>query len=420
MALLFTKPWAKTGAVLALTMAGILGGGAAQAAGTLSGTDITNLATLKYSVGVGAGAIPQADIGSSPTGNTVGLGSPTSFKVDNKVNLTVATVDSTFVSVIPGITVGTALASQVATFTVTNNGNTVQDFDLSTIVNHANGTTLFGGSDTFNPTACTTKVGAVLSPTYAGATTATYIDELAPDVSRTVYVACTIDAAQSDGEIAVISLTASVLKGGTASSQGAAYTTAEKNALNTDTGIEVVFADVAGTDDIAGDGKSSSRDAFKIVSAKLTVTKTVAPVCDPFNGATNPKNIPGSFVKYTITVTNSGAASAFLTTIEDDLNGKPLTIDPNLILGTTAANCVTGGAATSAVGSGFLVTRTTTGSRAGFPKYYTTISSVDGVDYVSGKVTATLATVLPAEAGYLAGELKTGESISLVFQAQVN
>ena len=92
-------------------------------------------------------ALAQPAIGSSPTGNTSGAGTATTFVVDNRVNVTVATTDATFVSVVPG-----ALA-QVTTFTVTNTGNTVQDFAL-TSAQAANGQTLFGGTDNFDTPAC--------------------------------------------------------------------------------------------------------------------------------------------------------------------------------------------------------------------------------------------------------------------------
>ena len=54
----------------------------------------------------------------------------------------------------------------------------------------------------------------------------------------------------------------------------------------------------------------------------LLVTKLVAPLQDPFNGATNPKNIPGSTVRYTVRVTNQGAGGVDSNTviISDKLN----------------------------------------------------------------------------------------------------
>src|SRR3989339_537953 len=87
---------------------------------TPSGTVISNIATMNYSVG----GVAQTPIGSSPTGNTSGAGTATAFVVDNKVNLTVAESNSTVTSVSPGAT------NQVTTFTVTNTGNTAQGYTL--------------------------------------------------------------------------------------------------------------------------------------------------------------------------------------------------------------------------------------------------------------------------------------------------
>ena len=63
---------------------------------------------------------------------------------------------------------------------------------------------------------------------------------------------------------------------------------------------------------VARDANHSSRSAYRVVSAALSVTKIATLICDPFNGMTNPKHIPGAIVRWTITITNTGAASATL------------------------------------------------------------------------------------------------------------
>lgn len=414
---LFCNTLIKPGAIIALAVASMLSGGAAQAAGTASGTDISNLATLAYTVGTTV----QTPIGSSAAGNTSGPGTATTFKVDNKVNLLVTTTDTGYVSVVPGLTVANATATQVATFVVTNTGNTVQDFALTSLSNYTGATAnVFGGSvtDNFDPSSCSIKVAGAVAD-YASAVTATFIDELAPDATKTVYVICEIPLTRIDGDIAAISLTAEAHAGGASSTLGAALT----QTTGTDTaGVDIVFADAAGTDDTARDAKSSSRDAFKVMSAKLTVTKAVAPVCDPFNGSSNPKNIPGSFVRYTISIANTGNDTATLTQITDALNTTLVTLDANLITGVgtsvPATTCSTSGTASSAAGSGFKVD-VTGSTRSGYPKYYTTTSSVDGVDFVTPNITADFSLVLPSEGGYLPGHLKKNESVSLIYQVMI-
>lgn len=405
---------------IALALAGLAAGGAAHALGTAAGTAITNLATLNYSVGGAA----QTAIGSSETGNTTGAGTATSFVVDNKINLLVASTDTTFVSVVPGLTgVGGGnpnSALQVTTFTVTNTGNSVQDFSLLA-ANLGNGTTLFGGTDNFDGTSCVARVESGTTAGYDATDTATFIDELPANGVKTVYVICAIPVARVNNDVAVVSLTATALAGGAAGVQGAALV--ETTGANT-AGVDIVFADGAGTDDLARNANYSARSAFRVVTATLTVTKSVAAVCDPFNGSASPKNIPGTFVRYTITIANTGAASATLSTVGDTLTSL-VTFDANLITGaggpaTAATTCsVAGGTATSANGSGFLVPAA--GGRAGFPKYFTTTSTVDGIDLTAGNVVSVnFGLVLPVEAGYTAGELKATESVSVIYQVLIN
>jgi len=158
-------------------------------------------------------------------------------------------------------------------------------------------------------------------------------------------------------------------------------------------------------------------DAYRVLSAQLTITKSSTVIRDPFNLAANPKHIPGAYIQYVITISNAAGAgtSATLTTITDTLDNNTA-IDPDLIVAAT-------GNPESAAGSGFRVDLVgTTRASQGTPQYFTTTSSVDGVDHdgsaTGGVVTATMATVLPVEAGppaYTTGELKAGESVTLTF-----
>ena len=321
----------------------------AWAAGTASGTTINNLATLNYSVG----AVAQPAIGSSPTGNSVGAGTNTAFVVDNKINLTVTTVDVAAVSVVPGQT------NVVATFTVTNTGNTVQDYSLAAL-NLASGTTVFSTLDNFDTGACSTFVESGATAGYQAAQdTATFVDELIADATKTVYVVCaSIPNTQVNGDQANISLTATTATGGTAGSLGAA--SVQTAGANT-AGVDIVFADPStvananGTDpgQAARDAIGVARDAFKVVSANLSVTKTVTPICDPFNGNANQKNIPGADVQYAITIANTGSSPATLSTLADAL-AATLAFDPRLNSGASpATNCVSGNVANTLSASGF-------------------------------------------------------------------
>ncbi len=64
-----------------------------------------------------------------------------------------------------------------------------------------------------------------------------------------------------------------------------------------------------------GDNITCTITNTAINKARLTITKTLAVVSDPVNGATNPKLIPGAIVDYTITITNAGTGPVDLSTV---------------------------------------------------------------------------------------------------------
>lgn len=401
------------GAATFLMLGGLSSLAQAAAIGTASGTSITNTATANYDVG----GIPQNPVCSSPTGNTTSTCTNTSFTVDTKINVTVATTDATAVSVVPGAT------AAVATFSVTNQGNSTQDFSLAT--NTAlSGVTVLTKTDDKDPGTCNTYVESGATAGYqAGQDTATYIDELASGDSKTVYVVCAFPLASNyaDDNAAAVSLTATARAGGTAGSLGGALTETTGAATS---GVDTVFADGAGTDDTPRNADHSARDIFLIQTAEIKVTKTVATLCDPVNGNTDPKNIPGAVVQYTITLENlnTASSSASLTTLSDALSTN-LTLDPDFIVGGSAATCVSGAGsvATSAAGNSFQVSKGAgTNGRASLASaIYKTSSAgdADGADLTTGTVNLNWATILPAEGTYTAAELKVGETVQVKFNA---
>ena len=113
-------------ATLAIALAA---SGAAQAAGTASGSTITNTAALNYTVG----GVAQSQITAS-----------NSFIVDRKISLTV-TGGATTTSVAPGA------SNQVTTFVVTNTSNATLDLSVA-VAQQAGGTAAHGGTDNFDVT----------------------------------------------------------------------------------------------------------------------------------------------------------------------------------------------------------------------------------------------------------------------------
>ncbi len=153
----------------------------------------------------------------------------------------------------------------------------------------------------------------------------------------------------------------------------------------------------------------------------LSVQKTATLLCDPINGATNPKNIPGAISRWAITVSNTGTLTATLTQLTDTLASN-ISFDTNLVIGADATTCKSAapGVPTNATGRGFKVSLTG-GTRTGFPAFLTSAADTDGATFTSpSSVQINYAQVLPAVTGYTAGELKAGETVKIEFNGTLN
>ena len=267
----------------------------AHAAGTAAGTSISNTATISFDV-------------SGITQNTVS--SSDSVTVDRKIVVTVAEPGSATTTVSPGQT------SAVTTFTVTNSSNATLDFALS-VAQQTGGAGAHSNTDTFDATNVRIYADTNANGSYdAGTDTLiTYLDEVAADASKTVFVLVDIPLGKVTGEVAAVTLTATAREGGGSGSQGAAIT--QTTGANT-AGMDTVFADAAGATDAANDGAYSAKDDYTVLAAALTVTKMSTPISDPVNGTTNPKLIPGATIEYCIAVANAaGSATANTVTVTD-------------------------------------------------------------------------------------------------------
>lgn len=267
------------------------------AAGTVAGSTITNTATVTFQVG----SITQNATTASDT-----------LTVDRRVNLTVAEVGTTTTSVTPGQT------SAVTAFTVTNTSNATLDFAL-TAVQQVGGTAAHGGTDTFDATNVRIYVDTNTNGVFDATndTLVTYLDEVAADASRTVFVVSDIPLGLANAAVAGVTLTATGREGGAAASQGAALTqTAGANTA----GMDTVFGDGAGATDASRDAAFSARDDYTVFTATLSVLKSSSIISDPLNGTTNPKMIPGATIQYCIAVSNAaGGADAASIAVTDPL-----------------------------------------------------------------------------------------------------
>ena len=283
------------------------------AVGTLSGTSITNDATVNYS----SGGVAQTPVTSAPA----------VFVVDNMVDVLVAEISDSAAVVVPGQLVAGFVDPQILGFTVTNEGNTAQDYAL-VAANLADGASVpftaaltdsnSATSDATNITMYQDGGNGIFDGTDV---VVTFLNAMAADETRTVWVLADIPAGAVNGAVIGVSLQATTHD----STSGVLDPlTAETVGADTPGSVDVVFADdfpaVTSTDDGAVDGQASDRDAFLVQAAVLTIVKASAVISDPFNGTTNPLAVPGAIVEYTITVTNTGTAQATTVTIADDLS----------------------------------------------------------------------------------------------------
>lgn len=408
---------------------------------------ISNTATLTFDVGGAPTILESSEAGNTTTG--VGNGTSTDFVEDRLINFTVAEVGAAT------STVTASATAQVQTFTVTNNGNAPQDFLLAAL-QRANGTAdPFGGVvDDFAPTSVSVFVETATAGYAALDDTNIFIDELAAGANVTVYIVADIPAV-ADGSLAVMTLVAQVAEGGAASGDdsvaanaGAAITNDDNGntspagnysngaaagiiaaggaATNADvaTTMETVFNDPAGDlDSAAGagatqNGQHADSDSYTVQAAALTVSKNAVILWDPVNGSTSPKAIPGAYMTYTLVVTNNGAASGDLTTLTDTLPAS-LALDSDFVTNAGPGN------PTNNAGESFTIAHAGGSTRTATSPAVCTgvLAGADGCDITGQLITLDFATIMPIDAGggspYVAGELKAGETVTIVFNAIV-
>jgi len=298
----------KSAIALATGAAAMLAASAAQAAGTGAGTSVSNSFTLDYKVG----GVDQTQINTS--------GSPATFTVDRKVDVTVSTTANATVT--PGQT-GARLV-----FGVANTGNDniayrlsladvgADSFDIGTYT--ARYYVDAGGDGVFTPGV--DDAGAGVAYTLGAGVTA----DVGPDAKIWVIISANVPVAATNGQTDGVILIAdsyyptASLDSAYSATPGTNITAAASNAM---TGAaDSVLADAAGASDAANDGAHSSAATYTVSAAALSASKTVAVV------ATNPTNCaidaiaggfatPGACVEYVITASNAAGATATATNI---------------------------------------------------------------------------------------------------------
>jgi len=281
--------------------------GAASAGGTAAGTDVQNTFTLDYQVG----GVSQPTIDNTAT--------PTQFTVDRLVDLTVASNGDA--------TVAPGAQDQELVFSLTNDGNDTQAYDLSIVDESGDefsstGTTLYyyvdDGDGVYEPGG---DDGAPIA--YNGTSTG----DLAPDATLWVVVEGDIPTSVVDADTDDLTLVADTLEPSTSGSAGSPVT-GDTDGNNLVGAAENVLADGTGTsNEAANAGDHSASATYIVASAEITGVKAVSLFSEDGAGCatipgtpTGGYSIPGSCVEYTITVENTGGTAASDIIINDVLN----------------------------------------------------------------------------------------------------
>lgn len=245
------------------------------AAGTLAGTDIQNIATATFDT---------AGVPVTITSNTA------SIKVDELL-------DTVVVETTPGDVITSAgKTGNIQSFRVTNTGNGDEAFAL--IVNTAN------GGDDFDPTLQQIIIDSNDNGAYDAGVDVVYAAGLndpviAPDQSKTVFVMTTTPLGATDGNRAVISITAAALTG--TGAPGTAFAGQGQGGGNAVVGAT------------GGDGSANS--FLAVQSTSLTLSKS-ASITDSSGGQ---RPTPGAVVTYQLVATVSGTGTLRNLVINDPI-----------------------------------------------------------------------------------------------------
>lgn len=263
----------------------------AFAAGTRAGTTISNTATATFDNGAGTQNVNS---------NIVEM------KVDELLNVTVASNNPADVTTTPGAT------GQVLSYTVTNTGNGVEAFGITSIAN--------AGGDNYDPTVTQIVIdngNGVYEPgvdtIYVGGTNDPVLN---PDASVTIFVIATTPAGVIDGNRGIVSLVA-----------------AAKTGTGTP-GTSFALQGEGGGDAVVGATGADGQDngAFRVSTAVVSLAKS-AVVVDPLGGA---EPIPGATITYTIVATVTGSGNVTGLNINDPIPTNTDYVPASITLGNVA------------------------------------------------------------------------------------
>ena len=263
----------------------------AEAAGTRAGSTISNTASASFDAGGGTTTIDS---------NRIDL------LVDELLDVTVDSSNPGDVPTTPGAT------AQVLTFSVTNNGNGVEAFGLTTIAN--------AGGDDYDPVVTQIYLdngdGLFDAGTDTLYTPGANDPSLNPDQSVTVFVLATTPGSAADGNRGILSLVAAA-KTGTG-----------------DPGDSFAGQGEGGGDAVVGSTGADGQDAGTFLVSAATVTLVKSAVVT--NSLSTADPIPGATITYTIVATVAGSGSVNGLAIIDDIPADTSYVPGSITLGGSA------------------------------------------------------------------------------------
>lgn len=246
----------------------------AEAAGTRAGSTISNTASASFDTGGGTTTVDS---------NRVDL------LVDEVLDVTVDSSNPADVPTTPGAT------GQVLTFSVTNNGNGVEAFGLTTIAN--------AGGDNYDPVVTQIYLdngdGIFDASADTLYTPGANDPSLDPDQSITVFVLATTPGTVVDGNRGIVSLVAAARTG------------------TGDPGRSFAGQGEGGGDAVVGSTGADGTDAGAFLVSAATVTLVKSAVVTNSLGTADP--IPGASITYTIVATVAGSGSVSGLAITDNI-----------------------------------------------------------------------------------------------------
>ena len=240
------------------------------------------------------------------------------FVVDRRVDLSVVTNDTSNIIVNPGDNVNSN--TKPLTFTIKNITNGRQDFKFSATQRATGSATLNSGvSDSRDFPDIIICDNDTCSNGDISNQNVQFDNE---GDEKTYYLFAKIEDGGTtivDGDAAGINFIATAVEDGTTTDM-----TDDSGSADVKGTVQIVFADGTGSDggDSDHDGKFSAFSAYQVESAVLSLVKNSCIIKDPINGTNNPKRIPGSTVRYTLEVANTGNFQADDIVAKDTLTSE--------------------------------------------------------------------------------------------------